>query len=334
MAIDTGAAFTFAWRHAHKVPEPLLSALFTVVADVAWLRHGTGVRQLEKNLSRVRPGLTPRALRRLSRVGMRSYMRYYRESFTLPAWTPEQVAARVRLVGRENLSVHLDGERSPVLALTHQGNWDLAGAYATPNIAPVLTVAERLEPEELFEEFLSFRTSLGLEILALGDGDVFRELMRGARSPGRIIPLLADRDLTARGVEVDLFGRRARVAAGPAALAVSTGAPLIPTSIHYERLHGGRRRAAGTPWGLVIHFFPRVQVPSDRPRSEQVAALTQAWVDVLSVAIRERAEDWHMLQKVFVEDLDPARYARTQEAAGEAPGRGTGRHEDDPGRAA
>ncbi|MFC8923373.1 phosphatidylinositol mannoside acyltransferase [Cellulosimicrobium sp. NPDC057127] len=334
MALDTGTAFTFAWRHAHKVPEPLLRGVFTAVADVTWLLHGGGVRQLEKNLARVRPGLTPRALRRLSRAGMRSYMRYYREAFTLPAWTPEQIRARVRLVGYDNLTVHLDGDRSPVLALSHQGNWDLAGAYATPNIAPVLTVAERLEPEELFQEFLSFRTSVGLEILALGDGDVFRDLVRGARSPGRIIPLLADRDLTARGVEVDLFGRRARVAAGPAALAVSTGAPLVPAGIYYERLRGARRRAAGTPWGLVIRFFPRVDVPAALPRSEQVAAMTQGWVDALGVAIREHAEDWHMLQKVFVEDLDPERYARTQEAAGEVPARTPGQREGDPERAA
>ncbi|WP_435735810.1 phosphatidylinositol mannoside acyltransferase [Cellulosimicrobium sp. PMB13] len=319
MGIDTGKAFTFAWRNAHKVPEPILRGVFTAVADVTWLLRGGGVRQLEKNLARVRPGLGDRALRRLSRAGMRSYMRYYREAFTLPAWTPEQVAARVRVIGEQNLREHLDGDRSPVLALSHQGNWDLAGAWATRHLAPVLTVAERLEPEEVFQEFLAFRTGIGLEILALGDGDVFRELVRGARRPGRIIPLLADRDLTARGVEVDLFGRRARVAAGPAALAVTTGAPLIPAGISYERLRGARRRAAGTPWGIVIRFFPSVEVPADVPRSERVAAATQGWVDALSVALGERPEDWHMLQKVFVEDLDPERYARTQAAAGERP---------------
>ncbi|MGO2740184.1 MAG: LpxL/LpxP family acyltransferase, partial [Cellulosimicrobium funkei] len=157
----------------------------------------------------------------------------------------------------------------------------------------------------------------GLEILALGDGDVFRDLVRGASRPGKIIPLLADRDLTHRGIEVDLFGERARVAAGPAALAVSTGAPLVPAGIFYERLRGERRRAAGSPWGLVIRFFPRVEIAMDVPRAQRVAAATQSWVDALSVAIREHPHDWHMLQKVFVDDLDPERYARTRAAAGE-----------------
>ncbi|MBD5787598.1 phosphatidylinositol mannoside acyltransferase [Cellulosimicrobium terreum] len=318
MGLDTGKAFTFAWRNARKVPDPLLRGLFTVVADVTWVLHGGGVRQLEKNLARVQPGLAPRELRRLSRTALRSYMRYYREAFTLPAWTPEQVAARVRVVGEQNLREHLDGDRSPVLALSHQGNWDLAGAYATRHLAPVLTVAERLEPEELFQEFLAFRNSIGLEILALGDGDVFRDLVRGASRPGKIIPLLADRDLTSRGIEVELFGERARVAAGPAALAVSTGTPLVPAGVYYERLRGARRRAAGSPWGLVIRFFPRVEVPADVPRSQRVAVATQGWVDALSIAIRERPEDWHMLQKVFVDDLDPERYARTRAVAGES----------------
>ena len=319
-------AFAFAWRTAPKVPEPVLRALFTAVADVAWATRRGGVRQLERNLARVRPGVDARGLRRLSRAGMRSYMRYYREAFTLAAASPAQIEARVRLEGFEHCLAFTSQGVTPVVALGHTGNWDLAGAYAAGHIAPALTVAERLEPEELFQEFLAFRTSLGIEILALGDGDVFRQLMRGARSRGRIIPLLADRDLTSRGVEVDLFGERARVAAGPAALAVSTGAPLLVASIRYERLTGERRRAAGTPWGIVIRFFPEVVVPQGVARSEQVAAVTQAWVDRLAEGIAADPQDWHMLQKVFVADLDPDRYARTraQEAHGSSGSSGGG----------
>ncbi len=316
MGIDRG--FAFAWRHAHRVPEPVLRAGFTAVADIAWALRRGGVRQLERNLAKVRPDADRRALRTLSRAGMRSYMRYFREAFTLPRARPEQIRARVRCETYENVSAHLDGPTSPVLALGHLGNWDLAGAYATPNIAPVLTVAERLEPESLFRDFVAFRASLGIDILAAGDPDVFRTLIRAAGTPGRLIPLLADRDLSARGVEVDLFGHRARVAAGPAAIAVATGAPLLPTAVYYERLDRTRGRAAGTTWGIVMRFYPPVPVPTELPRREQIAAMTQGWVDVLAGAIAERPQDWHMLQKVFIEDLDPERYARTVETEREA----------------
>jgi KDO2-lipid IV(A) lauroyltransferase len=323
--MNVGRLFGVAWRVARFVPEPVLRGAATLGADVVWWRHVGGVRQLERNLARVRPDLPAAELRRLSRAGMRSYMRYYAEAFTLGSFGQEQTDARVRGVGVEGLRRQTDAGRTVVLALGHMGNWDLAGAWATRAVAPVTTVAEKLEPEEAFREFLAFREGIGLEIIPLDGtgGEVFRRLVRAARNGPRLVPLLADRDLTARGVEVRLFGETARVAAGPAALSVSTGAPLMPVTIHYERLRGARRRAAGSPWGIVVTFHPPVPVPTGVPRADQVAALTQAWVDVVADGIARHPQDWHMLQKVFVADLDPARYAATVAAgAGQEP-RGT-----------
>jgi KDO2-lipid IV(A) lauroyltransferase len=322
--VDVAAAYTFAWRHASKVPEPILRGAFMVAADVAWLRRGAGVRRMEANYARVRPDLDARAVRRLARSGMRSYLRYFREAFTLQALTPEQITARVRAEGLEHLRPVLEDGASAALALAHLGNWDLAGAWGGPNLAPVLTVAEKLEPEELYQEFVAFRESVGIEVLGLGDPGVFRTLVRGAKAGGRIIPLLADRDLTASGVEVDLCGHRARVAAGPATLALAAGVDLIPMMTHYERLDRTRRAAAGSPWGIVLRFYPPVAVPdadatlpAPERRRAQVAAMTQCWVDRMAEALREHTQDWHMLQKVFIADLDPLRYEKTRAEAGE-----------------
>jgi len=311
MSLDVAGLYKFAWRVAGRLPGWLVRGLTTAAADVSWALGRGGVRQLESNYARVRPDLDARAVRRLSRLGMRSYMRYFGEAFTVRSLTWEQIDARVRATGTEPLRAVLAEGRAVAMALGHLGNWDLAGAWATKALAPVTTVAERLKPEELFQEFLAFRESIGLRILALGDGDVFRELVRTARSGPCLLPLLADRDLTAKGIEVDFAGHRARVAAGPAALAVASKSVLVSTVITYERLHGARRRAAGTPWGIHIHFGAPLEVPADVPRAEQVLALTQAWVDELAAGIRAEPQDWHMLQKVFIADLDPARYAAT-----------------------
>ncbi len=309
-------AYALAWRWGRHLPGPVVRTVTVLAADVTWLRRGAGVRRLEANLRRVRPELDGPGLRRLSRAGMRSYLRYFGEAFTLSGSSPEQIAARVRVVGLENVRPHLDAGRQVVMALGHLGNWDLAGAWATENLAPVTTVAERLEPEELFQEFVGFRESLGMRILPLtGGSDVFRALVRGTRSGPGVMPLLADRDLTARGVEVRLFGETARVAAGPAALTVMTGAPLCPVGITYERLRSERRRRAGTPWGLVVEFFPVVPVPEDLPHRDRVQAVSQAWVDQLAAVIAAHPQDWHMLQRVFVSDLDATRYAATVAAA-------------------
>ncbi|WTM15445.1 phosphatidylinositol mannoside acyltransferase [Isoptericola halotolerans] len=316
--VDLAAAYTFAWRHAPKVPEPLLRAAFDVAADVTWLRRGAGVRRMEANYARVRPDLDERAARRLTRDGMRRYLRYFREAFTLQGATPEQLAARVRVEGLEHVTAITDAGGGLSLALAHLGNWDLAGAWASPRIAPVLTVAERLKPPALFEQFVDFRRSIGIDVLPLGDDGVFKGLVRGAGDGPRLVPLLSDRDLTASGIEVDLCGHRARVAAGPAALAVAARVPLIPVGIRHERLTGERRRRARTPWGIVITFHQPVDPPDGGNRRTQVAQLTQAWTDVLGEYIARHTADWHMLQKVFVDDLDPQRYARTRAAAGEA----------------
>ena len=115
-------------------------------------------------------------------------------------------------------------------------------------------------------------------------------------------------------MEVDLLGRRARVAAGPAALAISTGAPVFAAAITYERLRGEQRRAARSPWGIHLEFIEVPPPPAELPSRERIRVMTQAWVDVLGQVIARHPQDWHMLQRVFVEDLDPGRYAATVEA--------------------
>ncbi|MBI9115306.1 phosphatidylinositol mannoside acyltransferase [Sanguibacter suaedae] len=312
MALDTARLHHLAWQHASKVPAPLLRGAAALGADVATLLRPAGVRRLATNLARVRPDAGPRELRRLVRRAMRSYMRYFGEVFVLASATPEQVAARVRVEGRDECTRALATGTSPVVALTHQGNWDLAGVWASTHLAPVTTVAERLEPPALYEDFMVFRESLGMTILTAGDDGVFRALLRVAAAPGRLVCLLADRDLSRTGVQVDLLGHPARVAPGPAAVAVATGAPLLPAGIFYERLTGARRRAAGTPWGIVIRFHPAVEVPTDGTPAERLRTTTQGWVDALAHDIHEHPEDWHMLQKVFVADLDPERLARAE----------------------
>lgn len=302
-------ALVLAARRGPSVPEWLVRAVTRVAADVAWLLRISGVRRLEANLGRVLPDASPARLRRLSRGGMRTYLRYFGEAFTLPGRTPEQIEARVRVASVADAPEEAAAGRSVVLALGHQGNWDLAGAWATRRLARLVTVAERIEPPEAFEAFVRLREGVGMTLLPLDKGTgVFRSLVREVTGGPCVVALLADRDLGASGIEVSLAGQPARVAAGPAALSVATGAALYAVTLRHERLTGERRRAAGSPWGIVV-TFTRVTAPEDLPRAERVQALTQAWVDVLAADIAEHPEHWHMLQRVFVADLDPARLA-------------------------
>lgn len=299
----TVLAYRAGWAVVRMLPEAVAYGVFVVIADVAWLRRGKGVRRLEANLARVRPELggpdgDERALRALSRAGMRSYLRYWCEAFRLPSWSRDRLLDSLRILGDEPVRAELAEGRGVALALAHQGNWDLAGAWSALALAPVTTVAERLEPEEVFSAFLGFRERLGMEILPLTGGPpVFPTLLRRLRE-GAFMPLLADRDLTASGVEVSFFGRPARMAAGPATLALTARVALFPVSIWYER-----NRGPGPRWRQVVLIHPRVDPPQTGDRAEKVAAMTQACADALAKGIAAHPEDWHMLQRVFTEDL-------------------------------
>ncbi|BEP16105.1 phosphatidylinositol mannoside acyltransferase [Acidothermaceae bacterium B102] len=285
------AAYRLGWAALRRAPERLGSAVFVVIADVGWWRHGKGVRRLEHNLSRV---VGPVGLRALSRRGMRSYFRYWYELFRLPVLSDADLAARTTVVGFDTISAVRAEGRGVILALPHMGNWDQAGAWLVGHGVPFTTVAERLEPAELFDRFVAFRESLGMEVLALtGSAQspyaILRERLRG----GGVICLLADRDLTTSGVEVDFFGETARMPAGPAALALATGAALLPVTLTFP---------APRQWQLTVH--DEVRAPADARRTEKVSALTQGLADVFAGAIAEAPQDWHMLQRLWVADLD------------------------------
>jgi phosphatidylinositol dimannoside acyltransferase len=302
-------AYFGGWRMVRLLPERAAYGLFDRVADQAWRRRGPAVRRLEGNLARVRPAADEAALRELSRAGMRSYLRYYCDAFRLPGWSRERLVDTVRTVGDEPVRELLAGGESVVMFLGHLGNWDHAGAWSTLQLHQVTTVAERLKPEAVFTAFLGFREELGMRIVPLSGHEVFRTLLSAVRAGGTFMPLLADRDLSNNGVEVEFFGERARMAAGPAALAVATGAALYPVSIHYERLDRATRARRGH--GIVITWHERVQLPPGGRRGEQVAAMTQSCADALAGAISEHPQDWHMLQRVFVSDLDQSRLPAT-----------------------
>lgn len=301
--------FLLGWKVVDKLPEFFVRTVAMLASDLLWLRRGKGVRQLERNLYRVRPGMNQRAMRRLSRMGMRFYTRYYVDALRLRTFSDAQIRARCRVEGMHRLQETFASNKSAVLGLAHMGNWDLAGRFASLEISPVTTVAERLEPPELFDEFVSLREDLGLEIFALGEDGLVRKLLNSLRNHPRIVPLLFDRDLSDNGVEVEFFGESASMAKGPAVLALAGKSPLFPISLYHERLRGKARRAAGSPWGMVLVVHEEVK-PDLESGVDQVQSMTQRCAAVLAETIADRPWEWHMLQKVFTSDLNQSALER------------------------
>ena len=280
------------WSAVRRLPERQAYAVFNRLADTAWRRQGTSVRRLRSNLSQVvGPGVDAAALDELTREGMRSYLRYWCETFRLPDWSREEIVERFICDNEHRLEASLEAGNGVILALPHMGNWDHAGAWACIKHRPLMTVAERLKPERLYDQFVAYRESLGMTVLPLTGGgtETYRALI-GRLREGGLVCLVADRDLTERGIEVKFFGGRTKMPVGPAMLAAQTGAALHPVTLRFD----GR--------------FQRVdigeQVTPDRTLERQAMSrdATQQMADVFAAGIVEAPQDWHMMSRVWLDD--------------------------------
>ncbi|ADU07890.1 MULTISPECIES: phosphatidylinositol mannoside acyltransferase [Micromonospora] len=288
----TEAGFVAGWRLVRALPRPVAAAAFRMGADRAHRKDGGGTRRLRANLRRVvGPEMPDAELDVLVRAGLRSYARYWMEAFRLPGLSRTEILAGFRLDGQELLAADVAAGRGAVVALPHAGNWDAAGAWVAATGWPMTTVAERL-PDGVYERFVGFREGLGMEILPNHGGprpafDVLVDRLRA----GYVVPLLADRDLSARGVEVDFFGGRTRMPAGPALLAIRTGAPLYVASMWYE---------PDAACASIEGPLP-LPDPDSAPLDERVRTVTQRIADGLAAGIARHPQDWHMLQRMWLD---------------------------------
>ena len=274
------------WRLVRALPEKFAYRAFEAIGKYSLSRNGARVKRLRSNLSRVCPTKSSSEMDDLMRQAMSSYMRYWCDTFRSPDWSRERIAARVTVEGEDLLTSPMKNGTGVVVALPHAGNWDHAGSYFCGMGFPLVTVAERLKPEALFNKFLEYRQNIGMEVLALDSRSIVT-LMQRARE-GRLIALVADRDLSKSGVGVSFFGHPARMPAGPALLAIRTGIPLITAYVSY------------TTNGIHI-VFNSVDIPASGSEEEKVAQVVQRCADLFAKGIASAPQDWHMLQRIWTD---------------------------------
>ena len=292
----TDLGFAAGWRLVRALPLPVARALFNAAADRAARVNGPGTQRLRGNLRRVvGPDMPEAELDALVRAGLRSYARYWMEAFRLPSLSRQQFLDGFHNWHEADLAAAMAAGRGAILALPHVANWDAAAAWAVAKGWPLIAVAERLKPERVFERFVAFRERLGMEIVPLTGGrrpplDVLADKAR----QGYAVALLADRDLSARGVEVRFFGGRTRMPPGPALLALQTGAPLFAARLWYSA-------------DRVECAMERVPLPDagEGPLDARIRLVTQRLADAFAATIAAHPQDWHMLQKLWLDQ--PAR---------------------------
>ena len=281
--------YNLAWKIIRWIPESRAYSLANRFADFLYARNGKGVNRLRSNYRRVRPELEGAQLEFLVNAGMRSYLRYWCDTFRFPAWSKERLLSTTVCENENFLRDPIAAKRGCIVALPHAGNWDHAGAYFCATGIPLNTVAEHLKPEKLFRKFLEYRTAIGMEVLDL-DSRSIAVLSQRLRA-GKLVALVADRDLSKNGIPVNFFGTGGQMPAGPALLAVQTGADLITAFVKYEEI------------GIRIIFGEAIAVPETGSVSEKAAAMTQVIADRFAEQLAVNTVDWHMLQRIWRDDV-------------------------------
>jgi KDO2-lipid IV(A) lauroyltransferase len=280
-------AYLVGWKLVGALPEKAAYFLFRKLADFFYRKNGKSVRRLRTNLSIVNPRLSDEKLEELVKVAFRSYLRYWCDTFRIHKWSPAKIQSTVTTTNDHLLRDPMKDGRGVIIALPHSGNWDHAGAYFCQEGIPLVTVAEVLKPERLFKKFLEYRTSMGFEVLGL-DARAFVTLIRRAREK-RLIALVADRDLSDSGIPVQFFGKTAKMPAGPAVLALKEGLPIVVAHVSYTR--------AG------IHIdFQAVPLAQGLTEDEIIARTVQAIATTFELGIAAHPQDWHMLQRIWIEE--------------------------------
>ncbi len=280
-------AYIVAWKLLRALPEKSAYSLFNRGAHLLVSRNGKSVQRLRKNLIHVNPGLSESQMSNLLEEAMASYMRYWCDTFRFPNWDKKRINSTVTVTREELLVDGIKSGRGVIVALPHAGNWDHAGAYFCLKGIHLVTVAERLKPERLFNEFLRYRQAMGMEVLAL-DSRSIATLAQRLRE-GHLIALVADRDLSKSGIDVDFFGKPARMPAGPAVLALKTGAIFLTAFVNY------------TKNGIHI-TFDEISIPESGSQEEKVSVLVQKSADNFEQGIRRHPQDWHMLQRIWIDE--------------------------------
>ncbi len=274
------------------LPERLGTALTQSVAGLLARMRRFEHAALRENLTMALRGgaalpLDPAVLDRYVGRALRGYARYWAEGAKLPAITPSRVSARLRIVeGERHLADAVATGRGVILALPHVGSWEWGGAFLADMGWPMTAVAERLDPPELFDWFAKKRVDMGLQIVPLDEGaggSIARVLREGG-----VVGLLCDRDIQDNGIEVELFGRATTVPAGPATLALRTGALLLCTAVY---------SGPGRDHHVVI--TPPLDTERRGKLREDVARVTQEVTEELGWLIRRAPEQWHVLQPIW-----------------------------------
>jgi KDO2-lipid IV(A) lauroyltransferase len=281
-ALEARAA-ALAERALARLPRPLV---LTLGRGLGWLwstqdrRH---VRIAADNLRRAFPGWDEARVWRTARGVYAHFGAMLLDLLWLGRRTPAEILGLVDVEGREHAQDAVSGATGAVMLTGHLGNWEMAGVVQGYAFGSVGVVARPLDNPALDRKLCDFRAKTGNVVIY--KQRALQRVLRLLRER-KSVAILIDQNVIEGGVFVEFFGRPAATTTVAAALALKTGAPILPGFA--VLLPNGRYR---------MLYRPPVRYQPTGDRQTDLQRLTQQLTSIIEAEIRERPEQWLWLHR-------------------------------------
>ena len=271
-----------------RLPPRATYAVAFAIGSIAYYCWPRGRRSMNANYGRVLPSLSAAERRKTARRSLVNYCKYLADFIRFPHLSPQALVTSVEGETRfEGLNRVLERGKGAVIVCMHFGNWDLGAGAAAARGYPLTVVAETFADPRLDAMVAGARARLGMNIVKMEKAGP--SLLRALKHNG-LLALLIDRPTPGDGVKVRFFGEEVEVPAGPARIALRTGAAVVPTA--FARIDPKRSEV------LTLCDFdiaPELTGDSD----EDVRVLTQAIMSAHEKFIRQFPDQWYMFREMW-----------------------------------
>jgi KDO2-lipid IV(A) lauroyltransferase len=269
-------------------PDPAVRAMGTALGLVFYTVDRAHRRIAERNLATAFPSRPREERTAIARAAFEHFGRLLLELLKFSTLSTDQMLARVDVDGEERSRAAYAHGKGVLFVTGHFGFWELQALVHALRVEPIAVLARALDNPRLNDLLERIRGRTGNSVIYRRG--TIRRVMRTLQS-GRGVAILIDQHIMSRdAIYVDFFSRPAATTSAVAALALRTGAPVVP--VFALPLPGGRYR--------LIYEHPVEPPAADAP--DAIREFTQRCTDVLEMYVRRSPELWLWMHRRWRDD--------------------------------
>jgi KDO2-lipid IV(A) lauroyltransferase len=228
-------------------------------------------------------------VRRVARQAMRNFACYLRDVMIYPSLSVKELEQRITFHTEEHFTQALALGKGAIIVSAHFGNMDMPGALLARKFKPVTLVSETLRPQQLMDFLTRVRAAHNVILFPYD------------RAPRKIIEALKRNEMTAFlldfgvthhfdlvTVPVTFCSTPTRFPAGPAQLALLTGAPII---VGHSRVSADGH--------IDVYTTPPIVVTRSGNRRKDMQETMQEIARRMEDFIRAHPDQWYIFRPMW-----------------------------------